>query len=707
MAKQICITPEQKSELDKAIARGEFSLEKVQKTKSSAERFELMNKHFDNEEVSKKVVRDIESRLSSKKEEILNDYMKRNFSDVPVETRKGVFNKFKRMKGLLGAKEEKDFLEELVAHKFGVNITKDEANKFEKLTIEAIELKDKIPVKADDVTQESLAYGKKLVELENEEALVFMTKTGFKLSDIKKLKGQKGTELTSNFFKYLVEATGELSGATRAFKATADVSGLLRQNWKIASGAVGEFGLNALKGNPTKENIKYRIWKNSFFNTVKAVQETSKFGDHRFYDSVRAEIHAHPNSYNGIFDVATNSYGLRSGVEEQFPSSIPSDVYDKYVSKTLNPFKISEVAFNAVVLKARFELANDTIKVLRASEGVNIMDKKWANPAGEFVSAFTGRGGLGSLESGAKLFNKFFFAPKYAASQFSPYFQIAKGVTTQADNTAAKLAMSQNIQFLIGSAALMLTAETLRAFLENEDPDYTSVIDPRSNSFGKVKAPLVDRSVDFTGGNRSVWGLMSGLTSNKFYDTRLGIWREKGFFQTVDGKPYYDFISGKYAPVPSVVRDMLKGEHFGGKEVSATSFVESLLMPITVENVLEEALDKDDISTAILVMTAEMVGIGTTDIRFKPQNDEWSALLNTDTKAYWRAVDELWDNVQGEVRILRDDEKFQALSRDKQAKKMEKMYKRELDRVIGQSKFKEPSAEKLKEIKDKKKESIL
>ena len=159
---------------------------------------------------------------------------------------------------------------------------------------------------------------------------------------------------------------------------------------------------------------------------------------------------------------------------------------------------------------------------------------------------------------------------------------------------------------------------------------------------------------------------------------------------------------------------MIRGEMFGGEDLTLSleggwNVTKSLLLPITVENVWEEAVDKDEdmLGTAGLVMVAELVGLGTTDIRFKPQNDEWSALLNTDKKAYWRAVDEAWDIIQGEVETLQKDEDFQALSKDKQAKKMEKMYNRALDRVIGQTKYKEPSATKLKEIKDERKKSIL
>lgn len=697
MSAKICITLEQEAKLKKALDDGEFSLEKVQKTESSAERMALVDGILNNEELSKKVVREMEKRLGSKKEDIIQNYIERTLTSVPKETTKGVFNKFKRMSDLLGAKEEKDFLEELVAHKFGAYLTKEEANNFEKLTNEAVQLKEKIPTGVDGITEESRAYGAKLVELENAEAKIIVTRSGFNIKDYQKIKGQKGGEAVASWSKYLLEAAAESSGATRAFKATADVSAVFRQLWKIFASGVTE----SVRTGGTK-NDKLKIWWGAVKTTGLAIKETAKYGDERVYNAIRAEIHAHPNSYNGVFDAAQNSYGLRAGVEEQFPSSIPSDVYDKWIGKKNNIFKISEVAFNATVLKARFDLANLTIETLKKS-GANLMEKETANAAGEFVSAFTGRGGIGKFEQAATTLNKVLFAPKYAASQFSPYFQIVKGLTTGSNNAASKLAMQQNIEFLVGSFALMTAAETARAFITGDEADYTAVLNPLSNNFGKVRFPGTEIGIDFTGGNRSVVGLFANLASDKYYDARLMVWRDKGIFQTSDGKPLYDFVSAKYAPVPAVLRDIMKGEHFGGKEVTPRSVVSNLLMPITVSNVLTEGIEKNDFSTALLVLAAEGTGLGASDIRFKPSSNDWKALLNTDERAYWRAVDELWTGTQSQVKKLRDDKEFQALSEDKQAKRLETIYKIQLSKVINKPEYKDISAAKLQEYKDAKK----
>ena len=710
MASKVCITLDQEVKLKKAVSDGEFSLNKIKDTKSSSERFELINKYLDDEELSKKVVREMEKRLSSKRETIIADYINRTFTGIPENTTKGVFNKFKRMSQFLGAKEEKDFLEELVGHKFGAYITKEEANKLEALTNEAIVLSEKIPdnltTEIRDFTPEELAYGRKIIELEKMEGEIKLDRAGFSYKDYKKMTGKKGAEYTSGMAKYAKEGILEASGATRSFLASSDVSAVFRQQWKLFSSGFSEAIYNGVANaidDGTRKNFKFKIWRNSLNTTWQAIKTTYKYGDHRFYDEVRAQIHADPFSRNGLFDAASNGYGVRVGSEEQFPSSIPSDFYDKYISKVAgkkaNFFKISEVAFNAVVLQSRHELARHTISILKES-GLNMMDKKFADPAGEFVSAFTGRGGLGKFEGAATSLNKIFFAPKYAASQFSPYYQIVRGATTQADNKASRFALEQNIQYIIGSAALMLLGETVRSFIMGEEPDYTSVINPQSNNFGKVNFPGTETTLDFTGGNRSVYGLMTGIFTNKYYDSRLGIWRQKNMFQTSDGKALWDFASSKFAPVPSIIRDLIKGEHFGGLEVSTQTIVSNLLIPITVANFWEEANTKDtDLSTAMMVLTAEGLGIGASDMRFKPANDEWKALLNTDKKAYWRAVDELWNNVQGKVKEYRDNPEFQALDEKAQRERLEKMYTRELDKVIKQEQYRTVSKDKLKEIK--------
>jgi hypothetical protein len=748
MAIKTCITPEENDKLKKAVANGEFSLSKLKKTKTSKERLDLVSKYLDDPETSKKVTREIEKRLGSKKEEIVDDYIKRSFSDVPENIRKGVFNKFKRMSSLLGAKGEKDFMEELVAHKFGAYLTIEEANKLEKITNEAIAL-NTIIVKNDDLkkvltlspeeitklasSKDFSDYGKKMVELENEKSKILLNKTGFKFSDWDKFKGQSGRELLASRSKYLLTAAGELSGVTRSFKATLDLSASFRQNFKMFAAGIFEGGSNLLTGKGIS-SVKFNIWKKSFFNSFDAFGTTMKYGDHRYYDAVRAEIHAHPYSIAGVYDAAANGYGLRAGVEEQFPSSVPSDIYDKMSGKsTNNLFKASEVAFNAVVLKARFELANNTIDVLKAIDGVNIMDKKYADPAGEFVSAFTGRGGVGGLEKSkdvSNMVNKILFAPRYMASQFSPYFQIVKGMTTGANNPASTLAAEQNIQFIIGTVALTALGEATSAFLEDRKFDL-NVLNPISNSFGKMSLAGIglNRGLDTTGGNASVPKLVGNLVSkpalslvdaligtalaDKYYDSRLGIWRKKTIFQTADGKPYYDFISGKYAPVPALIKDMLKNQNFTGEKFWTTdgvfdnfavNIVDSLFMPITAGNAWKEGSQKDDFSTALLVLTAEGFGIGVNDVRFRPRDDEWSALLNTDKKAYWRAVGELWEGVHSQLKEYRTDESFQSLPEKKQREIIENLYKRELKRVLRQDEYWSLLKDELKETKDKRKE---
>ena len=472
------------------------------------------------------------------------------------------------------------------------------------------------------------------------------------------------------------------------------MSALFRQLWKIFSSGVTESTLSFGQKN---DNLK--IWWEAVKVTGMAIKQTSKYGDERVYDAVRAEVLSHPNSYNGLYDAAANSYGLKVSAEEQFPSSVPSEIFDKF-SKKGNVFKISEVAFNAAILKARFDLANTTIATLKKDS--NMMDPDIANAAGEFVAAFTGRGGLGPLEGkAATLLNKIFFAPKYASSQFSPLFQIGTGLTTRADNLASRLAMKKNMEFIIGSVGMLVAAESARSFIMGDEADYQSPLNPLSNRFGRVTFPNTNTTIDLTGGNRSVATLMGNILSDRYYDGRLGVWRDKSFFQQSDGSAIYDFAAGKVAPVPAVVLDLLEGEHFGGKEISTKAIVKNLITPITVSNVVTESMLKEDMSAALLVLTAESLGFGSGDMRFRPGNKEWKALLNSDEKAYWKAVDQLWTEIQTESKKLRSNEAFQALTADQQTEKLERIYNIRLKRVIKQQEFREISAEKLAEMEAK------
>jgi len=136
------------------------------------------------------------------------------------------------MQELLGVKDDKDFLEELVAHKFGAVISKTEANKLEKLTVEAIDLKTKVDkLKIAEQTgssKEELAYGAKIIELSNAETRILLSGEGNFWDKFKKLKGESPFTLKgwANWAKYIIDTGTDATGATRSFLATGDVSAL-------------------------------------------------------------------------------------------------------------------------------------------------------------------------------------------------------------------------------------------------------------------------------------------------------------------------------------------------------------------------------------------------------------------------------------------------------------------------------------------------
>ena len=125
MAK-ICITKAQEEKIKKAVADGEFSLSKIQETKSSAERLELVDGFLGNKEVSKQVVRDIEKQLDLKIRfrpnndawRSLKEVDKSGYTRATDELKENVLTKEKELQGsqsfkALGKDEQSKVLDKL------------------------------------------------------------------------------------------------------------------------------------------------------------------------------------------------------------------------------------------------------------------------------------------------------------------------------------------------------------------------------------------------------------------------------------------------------------------------------------------------------------------------------------------------------------------------------------------------------------------
>jgi hypothetical protein len=219
---------------------------------------------------------------------------------------------------------------------------------------------------------------------------------------------------------------------------------------------------------------------------------------------------------------------------------------------------------------------------------------------GNVAYALTGRGSVGGLEPVATHLNNIFFSPRFLKSNIDllTVHAFDKGIGSFARKQAAK-----NMVKTLGGIGTVLT-------IANAVDPGSVELDPRSSDFGKIK--VGDTRFDVAGGMSSLVTLASRLgtmsskstTSGKVYPLNSG---DFGSRTGVDVA--LDFITGKFAPLPAVVRDYLKGENFQGDKPTLKSSAVNLFAPLPITNYIEAAKNPEA-APAILRIILDGLGIG-------------------------------------------------------------------------------------------------
>ena len=154
--------------------------------------------------------------------------------------------------------------------------------------------------------------------------------------------------------------------------------------------------------------------------------------------------------------------------------------------------------------------------------------------------------------------------------------------------------------------------------------------DPRSSDFGKIK--IDERRYDVSGGMSSLLVLaarMAALATDGLGFDVEGHTKSKGVLRKLneknkDGSPKYgartgldvihDFLDGKLSPLVGGLKDLARGERFGGKPANPASVGLGLVTPISVDNLIE--LMQNDANSGAEVVASlilDAVGIGVSD----------------------------------------------------------------------------------------------
>jgi len=496
----------------------------------------------------------------------------KQIGNISKRAKTDIISKINRLEDVLSPKEADEFLEDLASKKLNVDVTKEEAKQIFDLAKNIEDNLVKIPDNSPIRSPERLEYGMSKVVFENY------------LQELK-----KGTpsvkEWVADYLRNPGKIITEFSGATKSMLATLDNSFFGRQ------------GIKVLFTSPT-------IWAKNFAKSFKDIGKELVGLD--AMDVIKADVFSRPNAINNKYNIA--KLDVTNITEEAFPTSIP-----ERIPGFGRLFKASESAFSGAALRMRADLGDKYIK-LANDQGVNTLDKVEMEGIGKLINSMTGRGSIGKLGVFGKEINSTFFSIRFLKSNMDTLFGGTKNLLKfpfkSKTMTFAEKQSAKNILKIVGGiSSILATAELLH-------PGSVET-DPRSSDFGKIK--IGDTRFDVTGGISSLAVLASRITPT-VHDGKWGFWQkstsgkwtnltEGKFGQRTALDVFEDFWEGKLSPSAGLLRDIWKGEHFAGEEITPTSILRNLTVPLSVQNA-KELLDSKNSAPIMSSIILESLGIG-------------------------------------------------------------------------------------------------
>lgn len=558
MANPFCLLPQYADRFLEKVKSGELSAVALAKM-SSAERHTVFAEIM-GETNATHVNASFESKLLLKNQKAAIERWIASAKDLPPAVKRDLLSRVERMDvAILEPKSADAFLSDLAKQRLGFGVTMEEAANITSLAKEAADAKAALANGGD-----RMAYGRAKVAFANY------------VSDLKNGVKQPLTPGT---------VIANVAGFSKGIKAAFDNSALLRQGWKPMMTHPGIWAKNA---------------RQSFVDLVQ------QFGGKPVMDEVNAEILSRPNALNGRYDKAKLAIG---NVEEQFPTTLPEKI-----PGLGRVYKASEAAFTAFQYRMRADVFDAYMAVAERS-GVDLLDKQQLQEIGSLVNSLTARGDIGRR---GEAVNFAFFSLRALkanidALALQPFGLGGVGgtLTTGKVSFAQKQAAVNLVKIISGTAAALVIADNaVKAMSDgkNDGVDW----DPRSTDFGKVQ--VGNTRFDLTGGASSIatLGARLAMNSKKTATGKVSDLGGQQFGADTRLSLVYRFFENKLSPAAAVVRDILKGERFGGEPVTATGLASDLVVPLPIANAAELAKDPETTTaTAIAAILADFFGIST------------------------------------------------------------------------------------------------
>jgi Skp family chaperone for outer membrane proteins len=391
-----------------------------------------------------------------------------------------------------------------------------------------------------------------------------------------------GTDLIKNIlakralgFK-VVDFLIDLANLPRAIMATADMSGFLRQ------GVVYVASHPVIAAKDMMATFRFAFSPKAFEQYFKDLKND------KLYPLMR-------KSDLAITDPSRFSASAR---EEAFMSHLLEKV--PIIGSIL---RFSERSYVGFLTKLRVDVFKTHADDLLSKGFSPVKDADLFKATAEMVNTFTGRGSLGAYGNRiAPLLNNVFFSPRLIAARFKAlnpiwYARQSKPIRLKAIGDFAKF-VAAGITLLVLASLAGFDVET----------------DPRSSDFGKVKIDSSGFGTALAAGIAAFFGVGVQTYGGK---TRFDSWG--GFVQwcrvmgqvitgqrknsstgeivslTKDEYPFTTrkevilrFIEGKFAPVPSLINELISGaKTFEGEDITPEIIAKQNLIPMYIQDIAD------------------------------------------------------------------------------------------------------------------------
>jgi len=420
---------------------------------------------------------------------------------------------------LLSPEDEKDFLQDLVEMKLGINLSVEEGKTITLLSNKLAEAKTIF-----ERTGKGEEYGVAQSAMER-----FLSKT--------KTKG------ISDWSWNPLKMIEYIASNTKAIAASLDNSFALRQ------------GIKTLFTHPV-------IWSKDFVKSFGDLAKGFKNGRDDVIDGIKAEVYGRKNSINGTYQRMKLQIG---GVEESYAGTLGQKIP---VFKRL--FEASEAAYEGMGIRLRADLADKIIEKA-TKQGIDLTDNVVAEDLGKLINSLTGRGSIGKLDIIGKEINVAFFSIKFLKGNWDVLTAHSGGMGLK--TSFARKEAAQNLAKIVGSiAGIMVLANKL----------YPGSVesDPRSSDFGKIK--IGNTRFDITGGMSSIVVLASRLITLSSKSQGIVKKLNSGYGSQTGMDIINSFWEGKLSPLAGLFRDLAKQRDYSGNPITYKTILK-LGMPIPVQ----------------------------------------------------------------------------------------------------------------------------